>query len=85
MSVSGEKMTAVLVTHDHAEAMSIADRIGVMRRGRIEQVGVPAELYQRPQTAFVGEFLGTNGLFGKIIHKDDSSGEKPDDLVRRSR
>jgi putative spermidine/putrescine transport system ATP-binding protein len=52
-------ITTVFVTHDQAEALSVADRVGVMRAGRLEQVAGPDELYQRPATAFVAEFVGT--------------------------
>lgn len=51
--------TAVYVTHDQVEAMTLGDRIAVLRDGRVEQVGPPLELYDRPATAFVGRFLGT--------------------------
>ncbi len=51
-------MTTLLVTHDQEEAMSIADRIAVMDHARIEQVGGPRELYDRPATRFVACFLG---------------------------
>ncbi|SEN25925.1 ABC transporter ATP-binding protein [Cryobacterium sp. TMT1-3] len=50
--------TFVYVTHDQEEALSLSDRIAVFNNGRIEQVGSPAELYQRPATLFVGRFLG---------------------------
>jgi putative spermidine/putrescine transport system ATP-binding protein len=52
-------ITTVFVTHDQAEALSVADRVGVMRNGRLEQVASPDELYERPATAFVAEFVGT--------------------------
>jgi putative spermidine/putrescine transport system ATP-binding protein len=52
-------ITTVFVTHDQAEALSVADRVGVMREGRLEQVDSPDELYERPATAFVAEFVGT--------------------------
>lgn len=50
--------TTLFVTHDQDEALAIADRIGVMRAGRIEQLGSPVEIYARPQTPFVAEFVG---------------------------
>ncbi len=56
--------TAILVTHDQAEALSFADHIGVMQNGKLEQLGTPEDIYLRPQTAFVAEFLGhTNLIF----------------------
>ena len=50
--------TALYVTHDHVEAMTLADRIAVMRTGRLLQLGTPREVYERPATSFVGAFLG---------------------------
>ncbi len=52
-------LTAILVTHDQDEAMSVADRIAVMRGGRIEQLGTPVEVYDRPESLFVAGFIGT--------------------------
>ena len=52
-------ITTLFVTHDQEEALSIADRVAVMRAGRLEQCAEPAELYCRPATAFVAEFVGT--------------------------
>jgi ABC-type Fe3+/spermidine/putrescine transport system ATPase subunit len=51
-------VTVLFVTHDQIEALSLSDRIAVMQRGRVEQVGAPRELYERPATAFVRDFLG---------------------------
>ena len=50
--------TTVFVTHDQEEALSMADRVGVMRDGRLEQLAEPSELYNRPSSAFVAEFVG---------------------------
>jgi sulfate transport system ATP-binding protein len=57
-------VTTVLVTHDQEEAMDVADRIAVMNEGRIEQVGAPRELYERPANRFVMSFLGPVALLG---------------------
>ena len=53
------KMTVVYVTHDQTEAMGMADRIVLLNKGRVEQVGTPAELYQRPATSFAATFVGS--------------------------
>ncbi|MFE3031211.1 ABC transporter ATP-binding protein [Streptomyces canus] len=55
-------ITFVLVTHDQQEALTMSDRIAVFHRGRIEQVGTPAEIYERPATPFVASFVGTSNL-----------------------
>src|SRR5207247_6914043 len=55
-------ITTLYVTHDQEEALSIADRIAVMRSGRIEQVGRPEEIYARPRTDFVADFIGISTL-----------------------
>ncbi|MGW7384228.1 ABC transporter ATP-binding protein [Streptomyces sp. NPDC054794] len=55
-------ITFVLVTHDQEEALTMSDRIAVFHQGRIEQVGTPAEIYERPATAFVASFVGTSNL-----------------------
>jgi len=61
-------LTFVHVTHDQEEAMTMADAIAVMNAGRIEQLGAPTELYERPATAFVAGFLGvSNLLHGEVV------------------
>ena len=55
-------ITFIYVTHDQEEALTMSDRIAVFNRGRIEQVGSPAEVYERPQTEFVAGFVGTSNL-----------------------
>jgi ABC-type sugar transport system ATPase subunit len=52
-------VTTIFVTHDQAEAMALADRIGIMNEGKIVQVGTPVEVYRLPQTTFVANFLGS--------------------------
>ena len=56
-------VTTVAVTHDQIEALSMSDQVAVMRDGRLEQMGSPTELYQRPRTEFVAGFLGEANLF----------------------
>jgi putative spermidine/putrescine transport system ATP-binding protein len=59
--------TTLFVTHDQEEALAIADRVGVMRNGRIEQLGSPTDVYTRPETPFVAEFVGlSNRLAGEV-------------------
>jgi putative spermidine/putrescine transport system ATP-binding protein len=57
------KMTAIYVTHDQEEALAISDRIAVMARGSIEQLGHPEEIYSNPQTVFAATFVGTSNQF----------------------
>jgi spermidine/putrescine transport system ATP-binding protein len=56
--------TFIYVTHDQEEALTMSDRIAVMQRARVAQVGTPAEIYESPRTAFVAEFIGRANLFG---------------------
>src|SRR2546422_2244974 len=56
------KTTTVYVTHDQVEAMTMADRIAVMNEGRIEQLGAPLELYDRPANLFVAQFIGSPAM-----------------------
>jgi spermidine/putrescine transport system ATP-binding protein len=56
-------ITFLYVTHDQGEAMSISDTIAVMNRGRIEQIGKPAEIYETPRTSFVAAFIGDTNFF----------------------
>jgi putative spermidine/putrescine transport system ATP-binding protein len=59
--------TTVFVTHDQEEALAVADRVGVMRAGRLEQLAAPAEVYLRPASAFVADFVGlSNRLPGRL-------------------
>ena len=62
--------TTIYVTHDQKEALSVADRIAVLKDGKLVQVGTPADLYLRPWTSFVADFMGpTNLLPGKVVSR----------------
>lgn len=70
--------TAVYVTHDHAEALALADRIAVMNLGKLEQVGTPSEIFLTPRTHFVAEFVGfENILCGQISAASDGLAHVP--------
>jgi len=67
-------VTFIMVTHDQEEALSLSDRIAVMNNGEIEQVGTPSDIYDRPCTPFVADFIGdTNLLAGQIEQRDHTS------------
>lgn len=67
--------TAIYVTHDQSEAFAISDRIFVMNAGRVEQVGTQLDIYLRPQTQFVAEFIGANNaLAGQVISTGETVG-----------
>jgi putative spermidine/putrescine transport system ATP-binding protein len=83
-------ITTLFVTHDQSEALSMADRVGVMRAGRLEQVGPPDEVYARPATPFVAEFVGAMNrlpgrltgpgrvsVLGREVAADDPAGHAP--------
>ena len=88
-------VTLVFVTHDQEEALAMSDRIGVMNAGRLEQVGAPAEIYDRPRTRFVAEFIGEINLIegavsgGRFVAADGrglpapSAGDGPAALALR--
>jgi iron(III) transport system ATP-binding protein len=60
-------VTTIMVTHDQEEALAMADRIVVMNHGVIEQVGTPLDIYQRPQTAFVADFVGHMTFLDAVV------------------
>ena len=67
-------ITTVYVTHDQEEAMAVSDRIAVMNRGDIQQIGTPKILYQRPANLFVATFIGhTNVIDGELVVRDDKA------------
>jgi putative spermidine/putrescine transport system ATP-binding protein len=69
------------ITHDQEEALSMADRVVVMRAGRIEQIGSPRELYERPRTRWVASFVGHSNLWDGVVRAPDAI-ETPIGIVR---
>ena len=67
-------ITAIYVTHDQEEAMSVSDRIALMSAGRLEQVGTPAEIYRHPASRFAAEFMGTTNLLDAALLGRGGSG-----------
>ncbi|MHB0929163.1 MAG: ABC transporter ATP-binding protein [Candidatus Nanopelagicales bacterium] len=65
-------ITTLFVTHDQEEAMAIADRVGVMRAGNLEQLDLPAVLYARPATPFVASFVGTNNVLPTTVEPNST-------------
>jgi ABC-type Fe3+/spermidine/putrescine transport system ATPase subunit len=63
-------LTAIHVTHDQAEAMAISDRIAVMKKGGIKQVGTPSELYMSPKNIFVANFIGESNFLEGYVAKE---------------
>ncbi|MBZ9797607.1 ABC transporter ATP-binding protein [Mesorhizobium sp. ES1-4] len=64
-------ITAIFVTHDQEEALSMSDRIVVMNAGAMEQIGTPEEVYETPATAFVADFLGKANMLAGTVHGSD--------------
>jgi sulfate/thiosulfate transport system ATP-binding protein len=79
-------VTTVLVTHDQAEALDVADRIAVLNKGRIEQVGAPTEVYDNPANGFVMSFLGAvSSLNGALVRPHDIRvGRNPDMAIAQA-
>ena len=90
------KTTMIYVTHDQVEAMTLADKIVVLRDGRIEQVGSPIELYERPANAFVAQFIGSpkmnffsaddlspsaSNVLGKTVGASEQVGLRPEHMI----
>jgi putative spermidine/putrescine transport system ATP-binding protein len=78
-------ITFVFVTHDQEEALTMSDRIAVFRDGRIEQVGTPVELYERPATPFTAGFVGTSNLLTgelaqRLLGRSGSFGIRPEKI-----
>ena len=85
-------ITFIYVTHDQGEALTMSDRMAVFNHGRIEQIGTPAEVYERPATPFVAGFVGTSNLLtgeaaetiiGQSGHVHRPPREDPPDRARR--
>jgi len=67
------ELTFIIVTHDQSEAMTVADRIAVMDRGRLIQVAPPAEIYERPNSRWVADFIGSVNLFEGRVGNDEAT------------
>src|SRR5262245_8924484 len=74
-------LTTIYVTHDQKEALAIADRIAVMQKGRILQIGTPAEIYRRPRSRAVATFIGETNLFEGRVVAADASGIRVDSPI----
>ena len=79
-------ITFVFVTHDQQEALTLSDRVAVFNHGRIEQVGTPVEVYERPATAFVAGFVGTSNLLTgaaarKLVGTDGTFSIRPEKIA----
>ncbi len=74
-------ITFIYVTHDQEEAMSMSDRIVVMNKGHIEQIGTPKEIYNKPKTLFVATFIGENNI---VKNGEDYVAIRPENVKVRS-
>jgi ABC-type Fe3+/spermidine/putrescine transport system ATPase subunit len=66
-------ITSILVTHDQEEALTMSDRVAVMAQGEVMQIGRPTDVYDRPRTRFVSEFLGTANIFTGTVKCQEGS------------
>ena len=76
-------ITMIYVTHDQTEALSLSDRVAVMHDGCIEQIGTPSDLYERPATRFVADFVGESNFLSGVVtsrRSDECLISTPDDL-----
>ncbi len=69
-------ITFIYVTHDQEEALTMSDRLAVMRGGQVEQVGRPAEVYERPASAYVADFLGVSNLMSVLVEGRSAEGTR---------
>nr|WP_246318523.1 ABC transporter ATP-binding protein [Leifsonia psychrotolerans] len=79
-------ITFIFVTHDQEEALTLSDRIAVFNNGRIEQLGSPAEIYERPSSPFVAAFVGTSNLFdnavsARLLGRSGTHSVRPEKMV----
>lgn len=74
-------ITSVYVTHDQAEAMSLSDKIIIMNKGHIEQVGTPHEVYQHPASRFVADFIGSANFVEAKVSEGDSEGDSEGEMI----
>lgn len=73
--------TAIYVTHDQLEAMTLGDRVVIMREGKIEQIGSPQEIYDTPRTRFAADFMGIPNLIDGVVRSVDEDGIVVDTLI----
>ncbi len=66
-------ITSIYVTHDQEEALTISDRIAVIKGGKIQQIGAPRDLYERPENPFVADFIGINNLIAGVVKQVDEA------------
>ncbi len=74
-------ITAIMVTHDQEEALTMSDRIVVMNRARVEQTGTPQEIYERPKTSFVADFVGSVNFISLGRHPSGRIAIRPEDVA----
>jgi ABC-type Fe3+/spermidine/putrescine transport system ATPase subunit len=74
-------LTTVFVTHDQQEALSLSDVVAVINNGKLEQVGTPTEVYQRPVSEFVADFIGSTNLIPGVVRGYDHAARQADILV----
>jgi len=67
-------ITAIYVTHDQEEALALSDRVAIMNQGRIEQIGTPEEIYERPRSKFVADFIGLSNFIEGVVSGFDELG-----------
>jgi putative spermidine/putrescine transport system ATP-binding protein len=81
-------ITFIFVTHDQEEALTLSDRIAVFNAGRIEQLGTPEEIYEKPASSFVASFVGTSNIFdaaasADLLHRDGITSIRPEKITLR--